>query len=183
MSVPCPEGWLEWIGYRSRGVATLWKASLTRIKALCPWKGIPHPRSRWGGRLAAVLTLGDGRLVEFDVVHHRADLPVLQHRVSGHLTEVHHPWGQRRRALTGCDWCTSPKSSGLGMWLWDNEKAFFDGEHFWSHRSHSYYLLNLDSVPGIWLGTLHTVIWPLWDRCYCLHFINEETEAQRRCLH
>lgn len=38
-----------------------------------------------------MLTLGDGQLVEPDVVHDRLHLPVLQEGVPGHLTEVHHP--------------------------------------------------------------------------------------------
>lgn len=68
-----------------------WTASSTWIKGLCPWEGTPYPRGRWEGRLTAALTLRDGHLVELDVVHDRTDLPVLQHGVSGHLTEVHHP--------------------------------------------------------------------------------------------
>lgn len=48
------------------------------------------------GGLASELTLGDGHLVEFDVVHHRPDLPMLQHRISRHFTEVYHAWGDRR---------------------------------------------------------------------------------------
>ena len=68
-----------------------WTASSTWIKGLRPWEGTPYARGWWEGRLTAALTLRDGHLVELDVVHDRADLPVLQHRVSGHLTEVHHP--------------------------------------------------------------------------------------------
>lgn len=59
-------------------------------KTLCPGEGTPTP-GRWEGQNAAVLTLRDGRLIEFDVVHHRPDLPVLQHRIARHLAEVHHP--------------------------------------------------------------------------------------------
>lgn len=65
-----------------------------------PLERLSTPQEQGEGRLAAVLTLRDGHLVEFDVVHHRPDLPVLQHGVSRHLTEVHHPWGQRRRGLS-----------------------------------------------------------------------------------
>jgi len=56
-----------------------------------PLERLSTPQEQGEGRLAAVLTLRDGHLVEFDVVHHRPDLPVLQHGVSRHLTEVHHP--------------------------------------------------------------------------------------------
>lgn len=49
------------------------------------------------------LTLGDGQLVEPDVVHDRLHLPVLQERVPGHLTEVHHPcWREDTGAQCRC---------------------------------------------------------------------------------
>ena len=85
---------VEWLHF--------WTAPSTWIKGLCPWEGTPHPRGGWQGWLTAALTLRDGHLAELDVVHHRADLPVLEHGVSRHLTEVHHPWGQRRRGLSVC---------------------------------------------------------------------------------
>lgn len=130
------------------------------IKGSCPWKGTPRPRSKWEGRLAAVLTLRDRHLVEFDVVHHRPDLPVLQHRVSRHLTEVHHPWGQRRRGLSVCDWFSGPKPTGLAgvivrrreSILWWREflesqwqqlsfiEPFLCGRHFAKHSEHSAYI-------------------------------------------
>lgn len=75
------------------------------------------------GQRAAVLTLGDGHLVEFDVVHHRPDLPVLQHGVSGHLAEVHHPWGQRRRRLSARDCFPGPKSTRLAGVIVKKQKS------------------------------------------------------------
>lgn len=50
--------------------------------------------------LFAPLTLGDGQLVEPDVVHDGLHLPVLQERVPGHLAEVHHPCQREDTALS-----------------------------------------------------------------------------------
>lgn len=47
------------------------------------------------------------------MVHHRPDLPVLQHRVPRNLAEVHHAWGQRRHGLGVCDRFPGPRPARL----------------------------------------------------------------------
>lgn len=48
-----------------------------------------HPFSPYSP-CPCTLTLGDGHLVEPDMVHNRLHLPVLQEGIPRHLTEVHH---------------------------------------------------------------------------------------------
>ena len=137
------------------------------------------PGSRRQGQLAAALTLRDGHLVEFDVVHHRPNLPALQHGVPGNLAEVHHAWGQRRHGLSESDQLPSPKSSGLeGV-----TGRHSNGENFWNHSYNSSHSWKPASVPGLLLGTLHMEMRLILMRQGLLFaFANGETEAQRRGL-
>lgn len=69
-----------------------WTASPTWIKRFALGEGRNSIRQGWVGGTAPGLNPPQRRsLVELDVVHDRTGPSVLQHGVSGHLTEVHHP--------------------------------------------------------------------------------------------